>query len=36
MRSSMRGVVGRLRFPLEVVELEAGDAVRRDTLEIQP
>ena len=32
---SMRRVYGRLSFPVEVVELEAGDAVRRDDLEIQ-
>jgi ribonuclease Z len=32
---SMRRVYGRLTFPVEVVELEAGDAVRRDDLEIQ-
>ena len=31
---SMRRVYGRLCFDLEVVELEAGEAVRRDTLEI--
>ncbi len=31
---SMRRVYGRLCFELEVVELEAGEAVRRDTLEI--
>jgi len=31
----MRRVYGRLSFPLEFVELEAGEAVRRDTLEIQ-
>jgi len=34
--ASMRGVVGRLRFPLEVVELAPEDAVRRGELEIQP
>jgi ribonuclease Z len=32
---SMRRVYGRLSFPVDVVELEAGDAVRRDDLEIQ-
>jgi ribonuclease Z len=32
---SMRRVYGRLGFELDVVELEAGDAVRRGTLEIQ-
>ncbi|HEX4035280.1 MAG TPA: ribonuclease Z [Solirubrobacteraceae bacterium] len=32
---SIRRVYGRLTFPVEVVELEAGDAVRRDDLEIQ-
>ncbi|HEY7967286.1 MAG TPA: ribonuclease Z [Solirubrobacteraceae bacterium] len=32
---SMRRVYGRLTFPLDVVELEAGDSVRRDDLEIQ-
>ena len=32
--ASMRRVYGRLGFELEVVELEAGEAVRRDTLEI--
>jgi ribonuclease Z len=32
---SMRRVYGRLGFALEVVELEAGESVRRDTLEIQ-
>jgi ribonuclease Z len=32
---SMRRVYGRLTFPVEVVELEAGDSVRRDDLEIQ-
>jgi ribonuclease Z len=32
---SMRRVYGRLAFELDVVELAAGDAVRRDTLEIQ-
>ena len=32
---SMRRVYGRLGFSLEVVELEAGESVRRDTLEIQ-
>ncbi len=31
---SMRRVYGRLSFELTVVELEAGEAVRRDTLEI--
>jgi ribonuclease Z len=31
----MRRVYGRLSFALEIVELEAGEAVRRDTLEIQ-
>ena len=31
---SMRRVYGKLRFDLEVVELEAGETVRRDTLEI--
>ncbi len=34
--ASMRGVVGRLGFPLEVVELAPEDAVRRGELEIQP
>ena len=32
---AMRRVYGRLGFDLDVVELAAGDAVRRDTLEIQ-
>ncbi len=32
---SMRRVYGRLAFELDVIELAAGDAVRRDTLEIQ-
>jgi ribonuclease Z len=32
---AMRRVYGRLGFELDVVELAAGDAVRRDTLEIQ-
>ena len=32
---SMRRVYGRLGFSLEVVELGAGESVRRDTLEIQ-
>jgi len=31
---SMKRVYGKLGFDLEVVELEAGEAVRRDTLEI--
>jgi ribonuclease Z len=31
---SMRRVYGKLGFELEVVELEAGESVRRDTLEI--
>jgi ribonuclease Z len=31
----MRRVYGRLSFPLEVIELGAGESVRRDTLEIQ-
>jgi ribonuclease Z len=31
---SMRRVYGRLCFELQVVELEAGESVRRDTLEI--
>jgi ribonuclease Z len=31
---SMRRVYGRLCFDLEVVELDAGESVRRDTLEI--
>ena len=31
----LRRVYGRLSFPVEVVELEAGGSVRRDTLEIQ-
>src|ERR1019366_5266240 len=31
---SMRRVYGKLGFSLEVVELEAGESVRRDTLEI--
>ena len=31
----MRRVHGRLSFPLEVIELEAGESVRRDTFEIQ-
>jgi ribonuclease Z len=31
---SMRRVYGKLGFALEVVELEAGESVRRDTLEI--
>jgi len=31
---SMRRVYGKLSFELEVVELEAGESVRRDTLEI--
>ena len=30
----MQRVYGRLGFELEVVELEAGESVRRDTLEI--
>jgi len=34
--ASMRGVVGRLGFALEVVELAPQDAVRRGELEIQP
>jgi ribonuclease Z len=34
--ASMRRVYGRLGFPLEVVELEPQESVRRDTLEIQP
>jgi ribonuclease Z len=34
--ASMRRVYGRLGFPLEVAELEPGEGVRRDTLEIQP
>jgi len=32
---SMRRIYGRLTFPLDVVELEAGESVRRDDLEIQ-
>jgi ribonuclease Z len=32
---SMKRVYGKLSFPVEVVELEAGESVRRDTLEIQ-
>ena len=32
---AMRRVYGRLGFELDVIELAAGDAVRRDTLEIQ-
>jgi ribonuclease Z len=32
---TMRRVYGKLGFALEVVELEAGESVRRDTLEIQ-
>jgi len=32
---SLRRVYGRLTFPLDVVELEAGESVRRDDLEIQ-
>jgi len=32
---TMRRVYGRLSFDVEVIELEAGEAVRRDTLEIQ-
>jgi ribonuclease Z len=32
---SMRRVHGRLGFELDIVELEAGESVRRDTLEIQ-
>ena len=31
---SMKRVYGRLCFELEVIELEAGESVRRDTLEI--
>jgi ribonuclease Z len=31
---SMRRVYGKLGFELEVVELEAGESVRRDTLEV--
>jgi ribonuclease Z len=31
---SMRRVYGRLGFELDIVELEAGESVRRDTLEI--
>jgi ribonuclease Z len=31
----LRRVHGRLSFPVEVIELEAGESVRRDTLEIQ-
>jgi ribonuclease Z len=31
----MRRVHGRLSFPLEAIELEAGESVRRDGLEIQ-
>jgi len=31
----LRRVHGRLGFPLDVIELEAGEGVRRDTLEIQ-
>jgi ribonuclease Z len=34
--TAMRKIVGRLRFALDVVELEPEDAVRRGTLEIQP
>lgn len=33
---AMRLVYGRLRYPFEVVELEAGDAVQRDGYEIAP
>ena len=32
---SMRRIYGRLTFPVDVVELEAGESVRRDDLEIQ-
>jgi len=35
MMRMMRRVYGRLSFSVEVVELEAGEGVRRDTLEIQ-
>ena len=31
----LRRVYGRLSFPVEVIELEAGESVRRDTLEVQ-
>ncbi len=34
--ATMRTVMGRLRFPLEVIELQPEDTVRRGTLEIQP
>lgn len=33
---AMRLVYGRLRYPFEVVELDAGDAVQRDGYEIAP
>ena len=33
---AMRIVYGRLRYPFEVVDLEAGDAVERDGYEIAP
>src|SRR6185437_10139631 len=36
LMAMLRRVHGRLSFPLEVVELEAGAAVRRGELEIQP
>ena len=35
LMTMLRRVHGRLSFPLEVVELEAGASVRRDTLEVQ-
>jgi ribonuclease Z len=34
--TTMRKVIGRLGFALEVIELQPEDAVRRGTLEIQP
>lgn len=33
---AMRLVYGRLRYPFDVVELEAGDAIQRDGYEIAP
>jgi ribonuclease Z len=36
LMAMLRRIHGRLSFPLDVVELEAGAAVRRDEFEIQP
>ena len=36
LMAMMRKVYGRLGYPLDVIELEPQDAVRRGTLEIQP